>query len=257
MPAKLGGGTRALVRSSGERPGPLVALEPLSSALDETPHARGGTMSLKLHYHPLSSFCQKALVALYELEVPFEPHLVDLGDPAARAAFVKLWPIGKFPVLEDTERNEIVPESSIIVEWLERRHAGARRLVPVDPDEALECRLRDRFFDLHIHTPMQKIVGDRLRPDDRRDPLGVEHARAGIETAYGVADQWLGAGPWALGERFSLADCAAAPALYYANRVVPFERHPRVAAYFARLAERPSYARVLEEAKPYLSMFPA
>jgi glutathione S-transferase len=215
-------------------------------------------MSLILHYHPLSSFCWKALIGLYELELPFEPHVVDLSDPTARAAFSRLWPIAKFPVLHDTDRDRAIPESTIILEYADRRSPGARRLIPADPDLALECRLRDRLYDSYIHLPMQRIVGDRLRPAEARDPLGVDHARAQIEIAYGVADEHVRVGPWAMGAEFTLADCAAFPALFYANKVVPFEgRWAHLTAYCNRLASRPCVARVLGEAEPYFQMFPA
>jgi glutathione S-transferase len=214
-------------------------------------------MSLTLHFHPLSSYCQKVLIGLYELELPFEKHFVDLGDATARATFLKLWPMGKFPVVRDEARGRTVPESTIVLEYLERHYAKVPRLIPSDPDLALESRLRDRFYDLHIHAPLQKIVGDKLRAEGQHDPAGVAHAREQLETAYGVADEQLRGGKWAAGEVFSIADCAAAPALFYANKVQPFgEARRNLAAYFARVCERPSYARVLEEAKPYLWMFP-
>lgn len=209
-----------------------------------------------LHFHPLSSFCQKALIGLYELDVPFTKHQVDLGDPDQRAALAKLWPLAKFPVLRDEARGVTVPESSILLEHVDLRATQKNRLVPRDPERALECRLRDRFFDLHVDVPMQKIVGDKLRSAGQRDAFGVEQARAQLETAYGIADEWLRAGPWAVGEDFTLADCAAAPALFYAQKVAPFAARRHLAAYFARLLERPSVVRVLEEAKPYLAMFP-
>lgn len=214
-------------------------------------------MSLTLHYHPLSSFCWKALIGLYELDVPFDKHLVDLSDAAARAAFVRLWPIGKFPVLCDHTRNLTIPESTIILEYIDGAGAKGPRLIPQDSARALECRLRDRLYDAYIHLPMQKIVGDNLRPEDRRDPLGVAQARAQIETAYALAETQLGEGPWAMGEGFTIADCSALPALYYGGKVVPFAgRWPSLSAYFERLRARPSVARVLEEAAPYLKMFP-
>ena len=152
-------------------------------------------MSLTLHYHPLSSYCWKALIGLYELEIPFDKHLVDLSDEAARAAFVRLWPIGKFPVLRDEGRGRTVPESTIVLEYADSLGSGHARLIPTDPERALACRLRDRLYDLYIHLPLQKIVGDRLRPEGQRDPLGVEHARAQMETAYALADEQVGARP--------------------------------------------------------------
>jgi glutathione S-transferase len=215
-------------------------------------------MSLTLHYHPLASYCWKALIGLYELEVPFEKHLVDLSDDAARARFAHLWPIAKFPVLRDDAHNRTIPESTIILEYADRLGPGINRLIPAEPDRALECRLRDRLYDFYVHLPMQKIVGDRLRPQAQRDPLGVEEARAQLETAYALIDEQLQTGPWAIGAEFTLADCAAMPALYYANKVAPFGgRWENVAAYLHRLEKRPTVARVLREAEPYFKMFPA
>ena len=179
-------------------------------------------MSLTLHFHPLSSFCWKALIALYENDTPFTPNLVDLGNAAERAALLKLWPIGKFPVLRDDARGEIVPESSIIIEYLDRHYPGRTRFIPADAGRALQTRLRDRFYDLYVHLPMQKIMGDRLRPEGKKDPHGVEEARAQLRTSYAMIEQQMAAGPWAMGDDFSLADCAAAPALFYGNMVVPF-----------------------------------
>jgi glutathione S-transferase len=208
-------------------------------------------MKLTLHYHPLSSFCWKVLVGLYELDVPFEPHLVDLSNPEARAALAQLWPMTKFPVLHDGDRA--IPESSIILEYVDRE----RRLIPADPPRALECRLRDRIYDAYVHAPLQAIIGDRLRPADARDAFGVERARAQLETAYAIVDDHVRTGPWAMGDDFTLADCAAMPALYYANRVAPLGRWNHLSAYLARLTARPSVARVLREAEPYLHMLPA
>ena len=214
-------------------------------------------MSLTLHFHPLSSFCWKALIALYENGVPFTPKLVDLGNPAERAALLALWPIGKFPVLQDVERGEVVPESSIIIEYLDRHYPGGTRLIPDDTDRALQTRLRDRFYDLYVHLPMQKIMGDRLRADGKKDSFGVEEARAQIRTSYAMIEQQMAAGPWAMGDDFSLADCAAAPALFYGSMVVPFgEADKNLGAYFERLKARPSFARVIKEAEPYFSMVP-
>jgi len=218
-------------------------------------------MSLTLHYHPLSSFCWKALIALYENGTPFKPNLVNLGDSAERAALLALSPIGRFPVLRDETRGETVPESSIVIEYLDRHYPGAVRLIPEDPDLALQTRLRDRFLDLYVHLPMQKVVGDRLRPADRKDPHGVAEARAQLRTSYAILDQQLdpqrAQGGWMMGEHFSLADCAAAPTMFYGNKVEPFgDGHRQLAAYLERLMARPSFARVLKEAEPYFGMFP-
>ena len=213
-------------------------------------------MSLTLHYHPLSSFCWKALIALYENDIPFTPNLVDLGNSAERAALLKLWGIGKFPVLRDDVRHQTVPESSIIVEYLDRHYPGRTRFIPDDPDVAWQTRLSDRFYDFYVHLPMQKIVGDRLRPAGSKDPHGVEEARAQLRTSYAMIEQ-QGAGSWAMGDAFSLADCAAAPALFYGNMVVPFgDVNKNLRAYFERLKARPSFARVMKEAEPYFNMIP-
>lgn len=214
-------------------------------------------MSLTLHYHPLSSFCWKALIALYENDIPFTPNMVDLGNEAERAALLKLWPIGKFPVLSDEARGETVPESSVIIEYLGQHYPGSTQFIPAEPDLARQTRLRDRFYDLYLHLPMQKIVGDRLRPADSKDPHGVAEGRAQLRTSYRMIEQQMASGPWAMGESFGLADCAAAPPLFYGSMVEPFgDTHKNVKAYFERLKARPSFARVLKEAEPYFKMFP-
>jgi glutathione S-transferase len=214
-------------------------------------------MSLTLHYHPLSSFCWKALIALYENGVPFTPKLVDLGNPAERAALLKLWPIGKFPVLQDDARGEVVPESSVVIEYIDRHYPGATRLILDDADRALQTRLRDRFYDLYVHLPMQKIMGDRLRPDGKQDPHGVDEARAQLRTSYAMIEQQMAGGAFAMGDDFGLADCAAAPSLFYGSMVLPFgDANTNLAGYFARLKARPSVARVLKEAEPYFQMVP-
>ena len=216
-------------------------------------------MALTLHYHPLSSFCWKALIGLYENDTPFTPLVVNLGEEASRAAFLALWPIGKFPVLRDDARDVTVPETSVILDYLDAHYPGPVRFTPADPDAAWRTRLWDRFFDLYVMTPMQKIVADRIRPsDDQRDPFGVEQARGQLATSYGVLEQELAGRVWMSADGFGLADCAALPALYYANRVQPLgETYPAVSAYLERLKARPSVARVLAEAEPYFHMFPA
>lgn len=214
-------------------------------------------MSLTLYYHPLSSFCHKVLIALYENDTPFDKRMVDLGDERDRAEFLKIWPIGKFPVLRDDARDRTVPESTIIIEYLAEHYPGPIKLVPEDADLARATRLSDRFFDLHIHLHMQKIVGDRLRPADKKDPHGVEDARRRLLSALGMVDRDVATKTWAMGDAFTMADCAAAPALFYADKVQPFgDSHPNAAAYLKRLMARPSYARALQEAEPYFKFFP-
>ena len=184
-------------------------------------------MALRLYFHPLSSFCQKALVALYANETPFEPRIVDLGDETSSAELRRLWPIGKIPVLRDEEADRTVPEATIIIEYLAERYPGRTQLVPREANLARETRLHDRFYDLYVNVPMQKIVTDRLRPEGRHDPRGVDEARKLLDTALDMVEAEMGARTWAMGEAFTMADCAAAPALFYANEVTPFEdAHP-------------------------------
>jgi glutathione S-transferase len=214
-------------------------------------------MSLELYFHPFASFCQKVLIAFHENDTPFEPHIVDLGDATSSAQFKKIWPIGKFPVLRDIAKDRIVPESSIIIEYLAQHFPGRTPLVPADMDLARQVRMCDRFYDLYVSVPMQKVVTDRLRPAGKNDPHGVDEARALLQTACGMVEQDMETKTWAMGDAFSMADCAAAPALFYANMVMPFDdTHKNTARYLGRLMERPSFARVIKEAKPYLAIFP-
>ncbi|MFO0997548.1 MAG: glutathione S-transferase family protein [Alphaproteobacteria bacterium] len=214
-------------------------------------------MTLKLYFHPLSSFSQKALIALYENDTPFEPLIVDFSSEQSAKDFKAIWPIGKIPVLVDTARDRTVPEASIIIEYLAQYFAGPTQLISVDPDLARQTRLRDRFFDLYVNVPMQKIVTDRLRPAGQADPYGVEEARATLKTAYGMIEQGMATKRWAMGNAFSMADCAAAPALFYANLVVPLgDGHKNGLAYLNRLMARPSFARAMKEAEPYRALFP-
>jgi glutathione S-transferase len=213
-------------------------------------------MALKLYYHPLSSFCWKVLIALYENKTPFEPILVNLGDENSRAAFRAIWPIGKFPVLRDETRDWMIPESSIIIEYLAQHHAGSSKLLPTDPDVARQVRMRDRFFDSYIHIPMQRVVAERLRPRDQRDPLGVEQARDQMKTALSMLDSEITGKQWAMGDSYTMADCSASPALFYADKIGMLAPHKNARSYLDRLMARPSFARVLTEAEPYFSMFP-
>ena len=214
-------------------------------------------MSLTLHMHPLASYCWKVLIALYENETPFEKQIVNLADGAERAGFRKLWPIGKFPVLRDSAADRVIPESSNIIEYLAEFFPGKIALLPLAADAAREARLRDRVYDLYVHEPMQKIVTDKLRPEGKSDPYGVELARTLLTTSYTMLDREFMSKTWAAGEAFTLADCAAAPALYYANLVQPFiAPFPNLGAYMKRLLERPSFVRVLTEAEPYFAQFP-
>lgn len=213
-------------------------------------------MALTLHYHPLSSSCWKVLIALYECDIAFTPHIVNLGDPAARAAFAALWPTGKIPLLVDGSRA--MPETSIAIEYLAQHHAAPpEALMPADPAERLEARLMDRLLDLYVMVPMQAIVADRLRDPADRNALNVTQARATLAMAYGMLEERLTQRTWMTGDHWSLADCAAAPALFYATTLVPLgPEHPRLGRYFEQVVQRPSVARVLQEAQPYFSYYP-
>ena len=204
-------------------------------------------MLLTVYLHPFASYCQKALIAFYENDVAFTPKLVE--SEADGAELRRIWPIAKFPVLVDGER--VVPEATIIIEYV------AKTLIPADPDLARETRLADRFYDNYVMDPMQRIVADRLRARDAKDPTGVGAARAALGTAYDMIEKDMARKTWAVGDAFTLADCAAAPALRYADMVEPFGARPHVRAYLERLKARPSFARVLAEAEPYAHLFPA
>jgi glutathione S-transferase len=211
-------------------------------------------MTLTLYQHPLSSYSWKVLIALYENATPFEAVTV---EASTYADFLRVWPMGKFPVLVDAARGQTVPESSAIIDYLDFYHPGAVRFVPADPDRAWRTRLWDRFVDLHIHDPVQKIVADRNRPADAKDAFGVAEAHAKLARAYPVIEAEAGKRPWLSGDAFGLADCAAAPALYYANKVHPFGAgEAATRGYLDRLIARPSFKRVLQEAEPYFHLFP-
>jgi glutathione S-transferase len=214
-------------------------------------------MSLTLYSHPLASYCWKALIALYENETPFVPHHLDLMDARVRDQFRALWPLGKMPVLRDDANDRTIPEATIIIEYLSVHHPGPTELVPREAELAREVRLHDRIFDLYVHEPMQRIVGDRNRPSGAKDPYGVEQAHAQLRAAYDLLEPKLAGRTWAIGESFTLADCAAAPALFYANEVDPVgETRPNLAAYLERLFARPSIRRTREEAEPFMHFFP-
>lgn len=210
-------------------------------------------MALTLYAHPLSSYCQKVLIGLYENATHFEFRMLD--NEQAMAELASLWPLKRFPLLVDAGRT--VMEASIIIEHLDRHHPGARRLVPEDPRAALDVRLMDRFFDNYVMTPMQQIVFDSRRPPDQRDAVGVADARTMLETAYRWLDTRMAAREWAAEEQFSLADCAAAPALFYADWAHPIgDAFTQVHAYRRRLLARPTFARAVNEARPYRHLFP-
>jgi glutathione S-transferase len=212
-------------------------------------------MTLTLYYHPFSSYSWKALIALYEAGTPFTPRSID--DPRAAAEWKRRWPIARFPVLVEEASGLTLPEASIIIEYLDSHYPGPQPTLPSDPDLRLEVRVLDRFFDNYIHASIQKIVGDRLRDADRRDAQGVEEARVMLDTCYVWLEARMADREWALGDCFTLADCAAAPALFCADWVHPIgEAFPKVVTYRARLLARPSVKRVVDDARPYRALFP-
>lgn len=212
-------------------------------------------MTLKLYAHPFSSYCQKVLIALYENETRFEFRMLAPDDKQVAAELEALWPLKRFPVLVDHGRTFV--EASIIIEHLMQDHPGPVRLIPEDARAALDVRMMDRFFDNYVSTPQQKIVFDSIRAADDRDPYGVAEARAMLETAYRWLDGAMHGREWAAGADFSLADCAAAPALFYADWSHPIDAAlAHVRAYRKRLLARPSFARAVDEARPYRPLFP-
>jgi len=210
-------------------------------------------MTLTLYAHPFSSYCQKVLIAFWENDISFSyRHLEDEG---AGAELTTLWPIGRFPVLVDDGRT--IAESSIIIEHLELHHPGPVKLIPGDREAALEIRFLDRFFDNHVMTAMQGPVFEALRAEPERKDEAMEKARKALDTAYAWLEERLAGRTWAGGESFTMADCAAAPSLFYADWVHRIgDAFPTVRAYRSRLLARPSIARAVEEARPYRPYFP-
>lgn len=210
-------------------------------------------MTVELFAHPFSSYCQKALIAFYENGVPFEYRMLE--DPGVGDELAALWPMKRFPILR--ENGRIVMEATSIIEYLQVHHPGPSRLIPDDPDLAVEVRMMDRVLDNYVMTPQGKFVFDILRPEADRDPYGVEEARRMLETSYAWLDQRMRDRTWAVGDTFTLADCAAAPSLFYADWTyrIP-ERYPALHAYRARLLQRPSFARAVDEARQYRHYFP-
>jgi glutathione S-transferase len=209
---------------------------------------------MELFYHPLSSYCWKVLIALQENGTPFTSRMLE--EPAVAGEWMALWPIGRFPVLRDGDR--LIAETSIIIEYLGLKAPGPFKAIPADPDAAIEVRMMDRLFDNYVMGPMQTVVFETIRPEGaNRDPHGVEQARTMLAKAYALIESRISGRTWAAGEDFSLADCAAAPALFYADYILPFRAsHPGLGAYIARLEARPSFARVLADMRPWFHNFP-
>lgn len=210
-------------------------------------------MTIELFAHPFSSYCQKALIAFYENDIPFEYRMLE--EPGVSEQLAALWPVRKFPILR--EKGRVVMEASIIIEYLQVHHPGPLELLPRDPEMILEARMLDRVFDNYVMAPQQKFVVDAMRPAEKRDPAGVAEAGAMLETAYAWLNERLRGRTWAVGDTFSLADCAAAPSLFYADwtQRIP-EQYRDLLAYRARLLERPSFARAVNEARRFRHYFP-
>ncbi len=208
---------------------------------------------LTLYGHPISSFTWKVLTALYENGTRFEPITVDENT---YAEFIGKWPMGKFPILLDSDRGRMITETSVIVEYLDAYYPGRTRFIPHDLDAALEVRRWDRVFD-HLNTTMSKVATDSIRPDGHRDPYGVEDAKRIMRAIYGVVEAQLGERDFIVGDAFTLADCSAAPALWYSARNAPFDgAFPRAAAYLERLKARPSFARAVKESELLFHLYP-
>jgi glutathione S-transferase len=212
-------------------------------------------MSLELFGHPFSSYTMKALIALYENGIPFDFRILDPDHPENAAELARRWPIARFPLLVDG--GTTVFETSAIIEHLVAFRGGPVPLIPADAQDAVPVRMLDRVFDCHVMGPMQVIVLDARRPDDARDPYGVTQARTALDTIYAWLDHLMAGRAWAAGDVFTLADAAAAPALFYADWAHPIgEDHTTLKAYRARLLARPSFARCIEDARPYRRFFP-
>src|SRR3989442_2231792 len=210
---------------------------------------------MKLYAHPFASYCQKVLIALYENDTPFEFRMLAPGDKLAAAEHEALWPLKRMPVLVDEGRT--VVEATIIIEHLSLHHPGPVRLIPEDPRAALDVRMMDRFFDNYIMTPMQKIVSDSIRAPEHRDRHGVAEARKTLDTAYRWLEDAVAERELATGNTFNIADCAAAPSVFYADCINPIcKALSNVHAYRRRLLARPSFARAVDEARPYRPLFP-
>jgi glutathione S-transferase len=211
---------------------------------------------LVLHQHPFASFCQKTVIALYELDLPFETALID--GPESHAAMVALWPTGKMPVLHDRGADLAVGESSTVIEYADGVAPGGSCLLPEDRAGALEVRVWDRFFDHYVQVPMQKIVADALRPEGSEDPFGVSEARQTLDASYATLEQRMADRAWAAGETFSMADCAAAPALFYGRIVHRWDEdaRPHLTRYYRDLVHRPSVLRSIDDARPFRGLFP-
>jgi len=207
---------------------------------------------MKFYYHPISSYCQKVLVAMYEKGVEFEPHIVALMDPEQRAQFRDVYPMGKVPLLV-VDDDSFIPESSIIIEYLDG--IAEPKLIFGDAEQQRKIRFKDRMFDLYLNDSVSILLFQSMKPESERDQERIDTSHFRIDTMYGFMEEELGGQPYANGEEFSMSDCAATPALFYAQRTAPFDSYKNISAYWDRLASRPSIRRVMDEAEPHISAF--
>ena len=207
---------------------------------------------MKLYYHPLSTYSQKALIAFHEKGVDFEAEIVNLMDDGERAAYRQIYPLGKIPLLV-LDDGQWVPESSIICEYLDTHFSSDSRLIPDDPDLSRQVRFKDRMYDLYLNESVSALLFEQFKPQAQRNEELIERSRFRIGVMYGFMEKNLEKQTWTNGETFTLGDCAAAPPLFYARQTAPFDDRPNIAAYWQRLRERPSIQRVLDEAAPYLA----
>ena len=204
-----------------------------------------------LHYHPLSTYSQKTLMAFYEKDFPFTPQILDITSPEARAAYKKVYALGKIPLL--TGEDQFIPESSIIIEYVDAHHEGKIRLIPADRDQARKARFYDRLIDLYVMDPVLTVFFDGRKPEAEREPKRVAAAKERLDTMYAMLDGHLAKNTWMLGDAFTMPDCAAAGALGLAHMVYPYETYANLRAYFGRLSERPTFQRVRAEVAPYIA----
>jgi glutathione S-transferase len=204
---------------------------------------------MKLYYNPLSTYCQKVMIAFNEKGIAYEPHVVDLMSAEGRASYEEINPFGKVPFFKPSEDWQ-VPESTSIIEYLEDKFPNTPRLIPAGGgDAARQVRFMDRMADLYLNEPIVELqfqkIGFRAQDNDR-----AARARKFVSISYGYYDKRLAKQPWLCGESFTMADCAAIPALYYAQAVMPFDAHSNIVAYWERARKRPSYAKVKAEFEP-------
>ncbi len=207
---------------------------------------------MKLYYFPLSTYSQKAIMAFHEKQVAFEPQLIRLFDESERKAYREIYPLGKVPLLILPDGHKI-PESSIIIEYLDTHFETGTRLIPDHKDLARRVRFTDRINDLYLNDSVVTLLFQSWKPEDQRDQELIDRNRERIDTVYRFMENHFEKATWACGDSFSMADCAAAPALFYARQLAPFDGRPNIQAYWRRLEARPSYQKVAEEAAPHLA----